>query len=41
MPIILEKLYRDGRDGQFCSTCISLHMLVTVIAFAVIALVIH
>ncbi|MBE5773266.1 MAG: hypothetical protein E7337_04960 [Clostridiales bacterium] len=36
-PIILEKLYKKGSDGQYCSTYISLHMLVTVIAFALIA----
>lgn len=36
-PIILEKLYRSERDGQFCSTYISLHMLFTVILFALIA----
>ena len=38
-PIILEPLYRDEGDGAFCSTYISLHMLVTVIAFAVLAIV--
>lgn len=38
-PIILEPLYRDEGDGAFCSTYISLHMLVTVIAFAVLAII--
>ena len=37
LPIILEKVYRKDSDGPFCSTYISLHMLATVIAFAVIA----
>lgn len=37
-PIILEPACRNEGDGAFCSTYISLHMLVTVIAFAVLAL---
>jgi len=36
-PIILEKLYKGEKDGSFCSTYISLHMLATVIIFALIA----
>lgn len=38
-PIIVEKVFRKDADGQFCSTYISLHMLVTVIIFAMIAVV--
>ena len=38
MPIILEKLFRHERDSRFCSTCISVHMLATVIVFALIAM---
>ena len=38
-PIILEPICRDEGDGAFCSTYISLHMIVTVIAFAVLAVV--
>lgn len=38
MPIILEKVFRQESDGEFCSTYISLHMLATVVVFAVIAL---
>ena len=37
-PIILDKLYKGEKDGQFCSTYISLHMLATVLIFALIAL---
>ena len=37
-PIILEPVYRREGDSAFCSTYISLHMLVTVIAFAVLAI---
>ena len=36
-PIILEKLYRKDADGSFCSTYISVHMLATVIIFALMA----
>lgn len=36
-PIILEKIYKGEKDAQFCSTYISLHMLATVIIFALIA----
>jgi len=36
-PIILEKLYKGEKDSQFCSTYISLHMLATVIIFALVA----
>lgn len=36
-PIILDKLYRGEEDGSFCSTYTSLHMLVTVIIFVLIA----
>lgn len=36
-PIILEKVYRKDTDGSFCSTYISVHMLVTVIIFALMA----
>ena len=38
LPIILEPLSRSEQDGRFCSTYISLHMLATVIAFAVLAI---
>ncbi len=38
-PIILEPLCRGEEDGRFCSTYISLHMLATVAAFAVLAVV--
>ena len=37
LPIILEPLSRSEADGQFCSTYISLHMLATVIVFALLA----
>lgn len=36
-PIILEKLYRKDADGSFCSTYISVHMLATVLIFALLA----
>ena len=36
-PIILEKLYRRDADGSFCSTYISVHMLATVLIFALLA----
>ena len=36
-PIILEKVYRKDADGSFCSTYISVHMLATVIIFALMA----
>jgi len=36
-PIILEKVYRKDTDGSFCSTYISVHMLATVIIFALMA----
>lgn len=36
-PIILEKVFHDESDGPFCSTYISLHMLATVILFALLA----
>lgn len=37
IPIILEKIYRRDADGSFCSTYISVHMLATVIIFALMA----
>ena len=37
LPIIVEPVCRSAEDGEFCSTYISLHMLVTVIVFAVLA----
>jgi len=36
-PIILVKVYRKDADGSFCSTYISVHMLATVIIFALLA----
>lgn len=38
-PIILEKQCRCEEDGQFCSTYISLHMIATVLVFAILAAV--
>ena len=38
LPIILERIYRKPDDGAYCSTYISLHMIATVIVFAVLAL---
>ncbi len=38
-PIILEKVYRREADSSFCSTYISVHMLATVIIFALMAVV--
>jgi len=40
VPIVIEKMFRKKADGQFCSTYISMHMLVTVVVFAIIALII-
>lgn len=39
-PIILENLYRRDADGAFCSTYISVHMLATVIIFALMAVLV-
>ena len=38
LPIILERIYKKPDDGAYCSTYISLHMIATVIVFAVLAL---
>lgn len=37
LPIIVEPVCKSEEDASFCSTYISLHMLSTVIAFAVLA----
>ena len=39
-PIILEKLYRREADSSFCSTYISVHMLATVLIFALLAVLV-
>jgi predicted permease len=39
-PIILEKVYRREADSSFCSTYISVHMLATVIIFALMAVLV-
>ena len=38
LPIILERIYKKPDDGAYCSTYISLHMIATVLVFAVLAM---
>lgn len=39
LPLVLGGIYKKDSDDAYCATCTSMHMIVTVIVFAVIALV--
>ena len=39
LPLVLGGIYKNNSDDAYCATCTSMHMIVTVIVFAVIAMV--